>query len=217
MEDRHRQRHSAATMLNTERCTVSCRRSLPEAKAALEADVPLLDRTYQRHLDAGDLAAAGEALQLLPTLNRFGAQPRDFGPILRAVAAAQQGDVDKGNGTPTSTTIKEALQYEIGNPYKAAQMVRLHGQTALYAPIRVALLRGAVVSPSANKGEGVEKESTAVADRVWFEYDGPGSTMGQTGVREVDEIAGGLDRALREVLVKAAGLEAGLGRFGSKI
>ncbi|KAK8121611.1 hypothetical protein PG984_010281 [Apiospora sp. TS-2023a] len=213
MEDYHRQHHSFTTTVHVERCIVPCRGSFAEAKAALEAAVPLLDRTYQRHLDAGDLAAAGEALRMLPTLNRFGAQPRNFGPILRAVATTA------GSQTPSDTIFNEALQYEIGNPHKAAQMVRLRGQTALYAPIRVALLQGDVVSSSAHKVEEEAEMAKVTEHRVWFEYDRPNSTMGNTGNQEVDEIARGLDRALHEVLVKAAGLEwkARVGRFSSKI
>ncbi|KAK7913858.1 hypothetical protein PG985_011561 [Apiospora marii] len=211
MEDRHRQYHSSVATVQIEHCTVPCRRSFAEAKAALEAAVPLLDRTYQRHLGSGDLAAAGEALRMLPMLNRFGEQPRNFGPILQAAAtvAKPQGVSYDSTGTPTNTTIKEALQYEIGNPYKAAQMVRLCGQTALYAPIRVALLREGVVSPSAqDDGRAEKKREKVCCDQVRFEYDRPSSTMGSTGIREVDEIARGLDRALHEVLADAAGLDS---------
>ncbi|KAK8075810.1 hypothetical protein PG997_010473 [Apiospora hydei] len=219
MEDRYRQYASSLTA-PTGHCTIPCRRSFAETKAALGAAVPLLDRTYHRHLDAGDLVAAGEALRELPTLNRFGAQPRDFGPILRATAAAgtttSQGDETGGINISSSnnphpantTTIREALQYEIGNPHKAAQMVRLRSQTALYAPIRVALLRGCLVSSSTGE---------VVSDRVWFEYDRPSHTMGSTGIKEVDEIAKGLDEALRGVLFRVAGLEMEDERFESKI
>ncbi|KAK7999327.1 hypothetical protein PG990_011927 [Apiospora arundinis] len=206
MKDSHHQ-ITVPTTTHIEHCTVPCRRSFAETKAALEAAVPLLDRTYQRHLDAGDLAAAGEALRMLPLLNRFGAQPRNFGPILEATAAttAQEGDDrHRGCGSSSMMTTKEALQYEIGNPHKAAQMLRLRGQTAVYAPIRVALLRGDVLSPT-EKGVG---EGVAVVDRVWFEYDRPSSTLGNSGIMEVDEIAEGLDKALHEILVKAAGLES---------
>ncbi|KAK6829831.1 hypothetical protein PG987_010415 [Apiospora arundinis] len=144
----HRQ-ITVSNATHVEHCTLPCRRSFAETKAALEATVPLLDRTYQRHLDAGDLAAAGEALRMLPPLSRFGAQPRNFGPILEATAAttAQEGDErHRGCGSSDMMTTKEALQYEIGNPHKAAQMLRLRGQTAMYAPIRVALLRADVPS-----------------------------------------------------------------------
>lgn len=223
MEHHYRQHHGASATVRVEHCTVPCRRSFDEAKTALEAAVPLLDRTYQRHLDAGDLAAAREALQMLPTLNRFGAQPRNFGAILRAVAAATtvppRLDDEKRSsdtGTPTGM-IKEALQYEIGNPYKAAHMVRLCGQTALYAPIRVALLREDAVRSVQVKEKDERGERPSAADRVWFEYDSPSSTMGQTGIREADDIAGGLDRALYGVLVEAAGLAPEVGTHKSKI
>ncbi|KAK7986963.1 hypothetical protein PG988_001951 [Apiospora saccharicola] len=211
MTDRHRQYHSPCTMVHIERCTVPCRRSFAEAKAALETAVPLLDRTYQRHLDSGGLAAAGEALQMLPTLNRFGAQPRNFGPILRAVATTV------GSQTPSGTIINEALQYEIGNPYKAAQMVRLRAQTALYAPIRVALLREGFCSSLQDEKMEEGTDGLVSADRVWFEYDRPSSTMGSTGIREVNEIARGLDGALHNILVKAAGLELKVDRSESKL
>lgn len=203
---------TVSTTTRVEHCIVPCKCSFEEAKDALEAAVPLLDRTYQRHLDTGNLAAAGEALRMLPPLNRFGAQPRDFGPILRAEAAAATNEGDNKSRSSSSTIgTKEAVQYEIGNPHKAAQMLRLSGQTALYAPIRVALLRASVVASTQ------AKEGPAVADRVWFEYARPSSTMGQTGIREVDDIARGLDEALHEVLVQAAGLESGVWRFESKI
>ncbi|KAK8017071.1 hypothetical protein PG993_015260 [Apiospora rasikravindrae] len=219
MSYRYRQYASSLTT-SAGHCTIPCRRSFTETTAALEAAVPLLDRTYQSHLDVGDLVAAGEALQKLPTLNRFGAQPRNFGPILQATAAAaaatpRQGDETNGSNSISSSTahpatamIKEALQYEIGNPHKAAQMVRLRGQTALYAPIRVALLRGCLISSSTGR---------VISERVWFEYDRPSHTMGNTGVRGVDGIARGLDEALHEVLVKAAGLGPETGGVGSKI
>ncbi|KAK7994566.1 hypothetical protein PG991_016154 [Apiospora marii] len=188
MEDRHRQYHSSVATVQIEHCTVPCRRSFAEAKAALEAAVPLLDRTYQRHLGSGDLAAAGEALRMLPMLNRFGEQPRNFGPILQAAATVAK---------------PQGVSYDSG-PDGAA----LWTDSAVRSDTRCVAARGGRLPSAQDDGRAEKKREKVYCDQVRFEYDRPSSTMGSTGIREVDEIARGLDRALHEVLADAAGLDS---------
>ncbi|KAK6860769.1 hypothetical protein PG995_004405 [Apiospora arundinis] len=179
---------TVSTTTYVEHCTVPCRRSFAETKAALEAAVPLLDRTYQRHLDAGDLAAAGEALRMLPPLNRFGAQPRNFRPILEATAAttAQEGD-DRHRVWGSSGGANVAAAWTDGGVCPDT--------------------RSTVASRCPAAERASDRRGVTAVDRVWFEYNRPSSTMGNSGIRVVDEIAEGLNKALHEVLVKAAGLE----------
>ncbi|KAK8064406.1 hypothetical protein PG994_007044 [Apiospora phragmitis] len=234
-DPQHHQCGSSSATAHVEHCIVPCRRSFAEAKAALEAAVPLLDRTYQRHLDAGDLAAAGEALRMLPTLSRFGARPRDFGPILRAEAAAAaiitappllRGGGDgssNSNSKVTTTTVKEAVQYEIGEPAQGgADGAALRKDGAVRPDTRSIAASGrggCLISAEAgekgrrasSKGENCWCQPGLVRVRQTEQHDG------QTGIREVDEISRGLDEALHDILAKAAGLGSGVERSEPKI
>ena len=81
---------------------------------------------------------------------------------------------------------KKAIQFEIGNPLTAERMTRHRLAAGLYAPLRIVLYED---------GHG----------RAVFEYDLPSSLLSQFGDEQVAKAGRGLDEALKQVLMAAAG------------
>jgi uncharacterized protein (DUF302 family) len=136
-----------------------------DVKAALEELLPPLNNDFQTRLQQGEAAAAARALEALPDLSIF--LTRDHGGLLRIAGQ-----------------MRNALQYEIGNPLTASRMTRHNLGAALYAPLRVALY--------------------ATQDgRTVFEYDLPSSLFGQFGDAQVTAVGRELDKELETVLLKA--------------
>ncbi|OIW25344.1 hypothetical protein CONLIGDRAFT_691269 [Coniochaeta ligniaria NRRL 30616] len=150
--------------------TIVSKRSFADTRVALEAAIPPLNMTFRTLLAANDIPGALEALKALPTLNDFIVPPRDFGSLVR---------VFNING-------RNALQYEIGNPYTASKMAQYNLEVAVYAPIRVALLEDPV---------GVVK----------FVFDTPTTTFGQFADWRIDAVATKLDMALTQLCLFAGG------------
>lgn len=82
--------------------------------------------------------------------------------------------------------VREAVQYEIGNPRTASKMTRHQLAAGLYAPLRVIIY---------------EKDGGGSC----IEYDLPSSLFGQFDDGRVTEVARGLDVALARALSAAAG------------
>jgi Domain of unknown function DUF302 len=82
--------------------------------------------------------------------------------------------------------VRNAVQYEIGNPLTASRMTRYRLAAGLYAPLR------AIVYEKADGGSCIE-------------YDLPSSLFGQFGDDRVADVARGLDVALARALSVAAG------------
>jgi uncharacterized protein (DUF302 family) len=106
--------------IEVEHIRIESAKPFAEAKAALEALVPLLDPAIPEALRRRDIVRANEALQRGPELAIFGA--RDHGGLLRTAGLA-----------------RKAVQYEIGNPLTASRMTQHQLPAALYAPLRVVL------------------------------------------------------------------------------
>jgi len=141
-------------------------KSFADVRAALERSVPHLDPGFVKALADGDVERADRYKEEGPELSIF--QVRDHGALLKIA--------DK---------VRNALQYDIGNPVTASLMTRHRLSAALYAPIRVVLYEN-------DAGHGV------------FEYDQPSTTFGQFGDERVTAVARGLDAALARALLGAA-------------
>jgi Domain of unknown function DUF302 len=141
-------------------------KSFADVRAALERSVPQLDPGLVKALADGDVERADRYKEEGPELSIF--QVRDHGALLKIA--------DK---------VRNALQYDIGNPVTASLMTRHRLSAALYAPIRVVLYEN-------DAGHGV------------FEYDLPSTTFGQFGDERVTAVARGLDAALARALLGAA-------------
>jgi uncharacterized protein (DUF302 family) len=149
-----------------EHVRIESAKSFADVRAALEKDVPKLDPSVVEALVDGDVERVGREKEQGPELSIF--QVRDHGALLKIAGK-----------------VRNALQYDIGNPITASLMTRHRLSAALYAPIRVVLYE-------TEAGHGV------------FEYDQPSTTFGQFGDKEVTAVALGLDAALARVLAAAA-------------
>jgi len=141
-------------------------KSFADVRAALERSVPYLDPGLVKALADGDVDRADREKEEGPELSIF--QVRDHGALLKIAGK-----------------VRNALQYDIGNPVTASLMTRHRLSAALYAPIRVLLYEN-------DAGHGV------------FEYDQPSTTFGQFGDERVTTVARGLDAALARALLGAA-------------
>jgi hypothetical protein len=142
-------------------------KSFADVRGALERSVPQLDPGLIKAIEVdGDVARANRFKEQGPELSIF--QVRDHGALLRIAGK-----------------VRNALQYEIGNPVTASLMTRHQLAAALYAPIRVVLYEN-------DAGHGV------------FEYDQPSTTFGQFGDEQVTAVTRGLDAALARALLGAA-------------
>lgn len=153
--------------ISVDHVRITSKRPFAEVRAALEANVPLLDTNVMTELSSGDQEAIKQREVRGPALFIF--LQRDHGALL-AIAGG----------------LRNAIQYEIGNPIIASKMTRHNLAAALYAPLRIALFE-------THDGE------------VVFEYDKPSTLFGQIGSDQITEIGLYLDRELETVLLKAAG------------
>jgi uncharacterized protein (DUF302 family) len=149
-----------------EHIRISSQRPFAEVRRKLEATVPKLDASIADALRSGDQKRATEYEGNGPKLSIFG--ERDHGSLLQIAGSR-----------------RDALQYDIGNPFTASKMTRHQLPAALYAPLRVVLFED-------EQGRGI------------FEYDKPSSFFGQYGDERVTEVGRYLDAALEAALRNAA-------------
>jgi uncharacterized protein (DUF302 family) len=149
-----------------EHIRIESAKSFADVRAALERSVPHLDPGLVKALADGDVERADREKEEGPELSIF--QVRDHGAMLEIAGG-----------------MRNALQYDIGNPVTAALMTRHRLAAALYPPIRVVLYEN-------DSGHGV------------FEYDQPSTTFGQFGDERLTAVARGLDAALERALLGAA-------------
>jgi uncharacterized protein (DUF302 family) len=140
-------------------------RPFEAVRDSFQAILPPLNTTGLARLRAGDVDGGRKALEALPELSIF--QIRDHGDVLRIAGLNRQ-----------------ALQYDIGNPYTASRMTRHQLAAAQYAPFRVVLYEDA---------EG----------RAVFEYDKPSSLFGQFGDPAVTRVGDELDLAIERAIRQA--------------
>lgn len=119
------------------------------------------------------------------TLLRYGESVRALKELEALPPLSIFGSRDHGAVLSVAGLKRRAIQYDIGNPLTASKMTRHQLSAGLYAPIRVLLREDA---------NGV----------VAFEYDRPLSTFGQFGDKQVDLVAGQLDKDLHAALAAAA-------------
>ena len=110
--------------ITIEHVRITCSRPFEEVRAALAAELPLLDARIIPLLSGGDQAAIADHEKSGPKLFIF--LERDHGALLQIAGGA-----------------RKAIQYEIGNPITASRMTRHQLGASLYAPLRVALLETA--------------------------------------------------------------------------
>ena len=138
-----------------------------DVQARLEALIPPIDQELILLLSDGITDRLKQRLEAGPELAIF--LKRDHGVLVGLYG-----------------TVRDAVQYEIGNPLTASRMTRYRLAAGLYAPLRV------VVYGKANGGSCIE-------------YDLPSSLFGQFGDDRITEVARGLDVALARALSAAAG------------
>jgi uncharacterized protein (DUF302 family) len=151
--------------IRVEHVRIVSTKTFAQVKAALESQVPKLDPAVALALDAGDVE---QALKLEHGAPLFIFLKRNHGALLRAQGGA-----------------RNAIQYDIGNPFTASRMTKHKLPAAMYAPLRVVLY----------------ENSNGVAT---FEYDKPSTIFGQFGDPEVDKVAHELDQELEQALRRAA-------------
>jgi Domain of unknown function DUF302 len=138
-----------------------------EVRASLETLIPSIDEEIALLLTDGITDRLKQRLEAAPELSIF--LKRDHGMLVGLY----------GN-------VRDAVQYEIGNPLTASKMTRYRLAAGLYAPLRV------IIYENADAGSCTE-------------YDLPSSLFGQFGDDRVMEVARGLDVALARALSAAAG------------
>ncbi|WP_213990606.1 DUF302 domain-containing protein [Sodalis sp. dw_96] len=106
--------------ITIEHVRITSKRPFQQVRAAIEADLPILDENIRVMLSNGDQEGIKQYVDHGPTLFMF--LERDHGALL-AIAGHK----------------RNAVQYEIGNPITASTMTRHNLGAALYAPLRVAL------------------------------------------------------------------------------
>jgi uncharacterized protein (DUF302 family) len=106
--------------ITIEHVRITSKRPFPQVRAAIEADLPILDANIQVMLSSGDREGIKQYV--------------DHGPKLFMFIERDHGDLLAITGHK-----RNAVQYEIGNPITASTMTRHNLGAALYAPLRVAL------------------------------------------------------------------------------
>jgi hypothetical protein len=138
-----------------------------DVRTSLETLIPPIDEEIPVLLSDGITDRLKQRLEAAPELSIF--LKRDHGAILGLY----------GN-------VRDAVQYEIGNPLTASKMTRYRLGAGLYAPLRVIIYE---------KDDGGSR----------IEYDLPSSLFGQFGDERITDYARGLDVALARALSSAAG------------
>src|ERR1700678_612746 len=136
-------------------------------RASLERLVPAIDKEIAVLVSDGVTDRLKQRLEAAPELSIF--LKRDHGVLVGLYGK-----------------VRDAVQYEIGNPLTASTMTRYQLAAGLYAPLRV------IVYEKDDGGSCIE-------------YDLPSSLFGQFGDDRVTEVARGLDVALGRALSSAAG------------
>ena len=145
---------------------IESQKAAADVRASLETLIPPIDEEVSVLLSDGITDRLKQRLEAAPELSIF--LKRDHGVLVGLY----------GN-------VRDAVQYEIGNPLTASKMTRYQLAAGLYAPLRVIIY---------GKDGG-----------SYIEYDLPSSLFGQFGDDRVTEVARGLDVALARALSAAAG------------
>ena len=146
---------------------IESQKAAADVRASLETLIPPIDDEILSLLSDGVTDRLKQRLEAAPDLSIF--LKRDHGMLV-----GLHGKV------------RDAVQYEIGNPLTASRMTRYRLAAGLYAPFRV------IIYEKADGGSCIE-------------YDLPSSLFGQFGDDRVTELARGLDVALARALSVAAG------------
>jgi uncharacterized protein (DUF302 family) len=146
---------------------IESQKAAADVRASLETVIPPIDEEIPLLLSDGVTDRLKQRLEAAAELSIF--LKRDHGALL--------GLYDK---------VRDAVQYEIGNPLTASKMTRYQLAAGLYAPLRV-----------------IVYEKNGGGSRI--EYDLPSSLFGQFGDERITDYARGLDVALARALSAAAG------------
>lgn len=146
---------------------IESQKAAAEVRESLESLIPPIDEEIPELLSDGVTDRLKQRLEGAPKLSIF--LKRDHGMLVGLYGK-----------------VRDAVQYEIGNPLTASRMTRYQLAAGLYAPLRV------IIYEKADGGSCIE-------------YDLPSSLFGQFGDDRVTEVARGLDVALARALSAAAG------------
>jgi hypothetical protein len=146
---------------------IESQKALTGVRMSLESLIPSIDEEIPLLLSDGITDRLKQRLEAAPELAIF--LKRDHGLLVGLYGK-----------------VREAVQYEIGNPLTASRMTRYQLAAGLYAPLRVVIY-----------------ETDGGGTRV--EYDLPSSLFGQFGDERITEVARELDVALGGALSAAAG------------
>jgi hypothetical protein len=146
---------------------IESQKALTGVRMSLESLIPSIDEEIPLLLSDGLTDRLKQRLEAAPELAIF--LKRDHGLLVGLYGK-----------------VREAVQYEIGNPLTASRMTHYQLAAGLYAPLRV------MTYEKADGGSCIE-------------YDLPSSLLGQFGDDRVTEVARGLDVALSRALSLAAG------------
>jgi uncharacterized protein (DUF302 family) len=146
---------------------IESQKAAVDVRVSLEALIPPIDEEIPLLLSDGVTDRLKQHLEAAPELSIF--LKRDHGALLGLYGK-----------------VRNAVQYEIGNPLTASKMTRYRIAAGLYAPLRVIIYE---------KDDGGSR----------IEYDLPSSVFGQFGDERITEVARGLDIALGRALSSAAG------------
>ena len=141
---------------------IESQKAAADVRTSLEALIPPIDDEIPVLLTDGVTDRLKQRLDAAPELSIF--LKRDHGVLIGLYGK-----------------VRDAVQYEIGNPLTASRMTRYQLAAGLYAPLRVIIY---------------EKDDGGSC----IEYDLPSSLFGQFGDDRVTEIARGLDVALARSL-----------------
>jgi hypothetical protein len=146
---------------------IESQKAAPDVRTALETLIPPIDEEIPLLLSDGVTDRLKQHLEAAPELSIF--LKRDHGMLVGLYGK-----------------VRDAVQYEIGNPLTASKMTRYQLAAGLYAPLRV------IVYEKDDGGSCIE-------------YDLPSSLFGQFGDDRLTEVARELDIALGRALSSAAG------------
>jgi hypothetical protein len=145
---------------------IESKKAAVEVRTSLETLIPPIDEELPLLLCDGVTDRLKQRLEAAPELSIF--LKRDHGVLVGLYGK-----------------VRDAVQYEIGNPLTASSMTRYQLAAGLYAPLRVIIY---------------EKDDGGSC----IEYDLPSSSFGQFGDDRLTEVSRGLDIALGRALSAAA-------------